>query len=73
MIEMIKAAVQNAVATEQKLAMFHFQVLKHADALNGCDAASFCHDVAVPETYRTEFRQMMALARVIREQGLSLS
>jgi len=71
-IEQIKAAVHGAVAKNQKLAMFHFQVLKNADDLAGIDPKNFCKEVSVPESYATEFTQMIALARLMNEQGTKL-
>ncbi|MBK7053009.1 MAG: hypothetical protein IPH54_21345 [Rhodoferax sp.] len=42
MIEEIRQAVHNAALGKQKIAMFHFQVLRNAAALEGSDPASFC-------------------------------
>jgi hypothetical protein len=47
MIEQIKAAIQSAADTNQKTAMFHFQVLKNADELTGIDPKGFCKEVSV--------------------------
>lgn len=68
-IEEIKAAVRRAEAKKQKLAMFHFQVLTYADELAGANPENFCKELAVPPNYASEFRQMMALARLMKEQG----
>jgi hypothetical protein len=73
MIEQIKTAVNGAVGKNQKIAMFHFQVLKNADELAGIDPKGFCKEISVPETYATEFRKMIALARLMKEQGAKLS
>lgn len=35
MIEQIKSAVQGAAGKNQKIAMFHYQILKNADELDG--------------------------------------
>lgn len=72
MIEQIKAAIDSAAVTNQKIAMFHFQVLKNADNLAGVDPKMFCRELSVPETYATEFTKMIALARMIKEQGATL-
>jgi len=72
MIEQIKAAVHAASATNQKIAMFHFQVLKNAKALEGMEAKAFCREVGVFDSYATEFTKMLSLARVIEEQGMRL-
>lgn len=72
MIEEIKAAIQRSAVTNQKIAMFHFQVLKNADELSGIDPKGFCKEVSVPETYATEFTKMIALARLMKEQGVKI-
>lgn len=72
MIDEIKAAVHKAASDNQKIAMFHYQVLKNAKELEGYDAVSFCRDINVPETYQTEFRKMISLARVMAENGAKL-
>jgi len=73
MIEEIRNAVKTAALRNQKLAMFHYQVVKNAALLENIDPVSFCRDVGVPESYKTEFRQMLSLARVMREQGTRLA
>jgi hypothetical protein len=47
-------------------------VLKSADELAGIDAKGFCREVSVPETYATEFTKIIALARLMKEQGTKL-
>ena len=42
MIQSIKKAVHDAAATNQKIAMFHFQVLKNAKELEGLNPKDFC-------------------------------
>jgi len=71
-IEQIKTAVHGAEVKKQKLAMFHFQVLKNADDLTGLNPKDFCKEVSVPESWATEFRQMLALARLMKERGAKL-
>jgi len=72
MIEEISKAVHDAALGNQKMAMFHFQVLKSAVALGNVAAESFCREIGVPETYKTEFTKMLGLARVMRQQGVRL-
>lgn len=72
MIAEIKRAIHEAAQNEQKIAMFHFQVLKNAAELEGMDPKGFCKEVAVPLTYATEFRKMLSLARLMRDQGSRL-
>lgn len=72
MIDQIKAAIQGAADSNQKTAMFHFQVLLNADELTGIDPKGFCKEVSVSEAYATEFTKMIALARLMKEQGITL-
>ena len=72
MIEEIKKAVHEAAAGKHKIAMFHFQVLKHASELRQMDPRQFCKEIAVPETYQTEFRKMISLEQLMRVEGFSL-
>ena len=69
----IRAAIQEAATGGQKLAMFHFQVLMHAHAVATEDPTAFCRAVGVPDSYATEFRQMLAVSRVLQEQGVQLT
>jgi hypothetical protein len=72
MVEEIRQAVHNAAGTKQKIAMFHLQILKHAETLEDLNAKALCKELEVPETYATEFTKMISLARLMREQGLKL-
>lgn len=73
MIEDIRRAVHNAALDKQKIAMFHFQVLKNAAALEDVDPSSFCAEIGVPDTYKTEFTKMLGLARIMRQQGVRIN
>lgn len=72
MIEQIKKAVHEAAIENHKIAMFHFQVLVNATELEGMDPESFCKEIAVPTTYQTEFRKMLSLARLMKDQGVRI-
>ena len=72
MIEQIKTAVHQAAENNQKSAMFHYQVLKNADELKGINPIGFCKDISVPKSYAAEFTKMIALARLMKEQGTKL-
>ncbi len=72
MIEQIKDAISNAARKNQKIAMFHLQVLKNADQLAGMNPKGFRKEVSVPATYATEFTKMIALSRLMKEQGTTL-
>lgn len=56
----------------QKIAMFRFPVLKNADELEGIDPKGFCKEISVPEAYATEFTKMIALARLMKQQGAKI-
>jgi hypothetical protein len=71
-IEEIKTAVHKAAGRKQKIAMFHLQVLRHAEELDGVNAKAFCRELAVPETYATEFTKMLSLAKLMKEEGLKI-
>jgi len=68
----IKNAVHAAVGSNQKIAMFHFQVLKNAKELQALNAKAFCTEIGVPQTYATEFTKMISLARLMSERGVKL-
>jgi hypothetical protein len=53
--------------------MFHYQVLINAEKLKDLDPVAFCKNLGVPETYATEFRKMLSLARLMKEQGVKVS
>jgi len=72
MIEEIKKAVHDAALGNQKIAMFHFQILKNAAAMENVNAETFCREIGVPDTYKTEFNKMLSLSRVMRQQGVRL-
>lgn len=72
MIDDIRKAVHAAAGSNQKIAMFHFQVLKHARELEGLNAKAFCKEIGVPATYGTEFTKMISLSRLMKEQGVKL-
>lgn len=72
MFEEIRQRIQEAELAGHKMAMFHYQVLINANELANVDAIEFCMDVGVPESYATEFKKMLSLARLIQEQGLRL-
>jgi hypothetical protein len=72
MLDQIKVAVHKAAGTNQKTAMFHFQVLKNAKELEGLDPKAFCREVGVRDSYAIEFTKMINLARMINAQGMQL-
>lgn len=53
----------------QKAAVFHTQVLLHADQLTHVDAKDFCRRVGMPESYSVEFYKMMNVSKMLRQLG----
>jgi hypothetical protein len=68
-VKEIAEAVQEAEREGKKVAMLHYQILIHADELRGVDALEFCKEIKVPASYATEYRKMLSLAELIKEQG----
>jgi hypothetical protein len=73
MYDEIAAHIRAAALEDAKIAMFHFQVLKNAQALSNDDPQEFCRKVGVPISYATEFRKMLSLAQLMRRQGAALT
>jgi hypothetical protein len=71
-INEIREALHTSASSNQKIAMFHFQVLKHAKELEGLNAKAFCKEIGVPVSYATEFTKMISLSRLMKEQGVKL-
>ena len=72
MIKHIRNAIRIAADNDQKMAMFHFLVLKNAKELDGMKPEAFCTEVGVPLSYQTEFRKMLSLARLMDDLGVHL-
>ena len=73
MIEDIATKIRDAAHINQKIAMFHYQVLINADKLGGLDPIDFCKDIGVTNSYATEFRKMLSLAKLMKEEGVKIS
>ena len=72
--EKIRAAVEKAAKTKQKMAMFYFQVLIHADEIRKeDDLVQFSKEI-LPDHSKpsTGIKQMLRLDEVIKEQGYVL-
>jgi hypothetical protein len=68
MFDDIASRIHQAAHKSNKIAMFHLQVLTHARELANIDPVEFCHLVGVPESYATEFRKMLKLARLMESE-----
>ncbi len=73
MYEEIAEQVRKAALDNAKIGMFHFQVLKNASRLADVDGVVFCRSIGVPDSYATEYRKMLKLADIIKQQGMTIS
>ena len=73
MYEQIKLAIEAAERDGQKIAMFHYQVLANAAQLRSVDPEEFCQWVGMSRSFATEFRKMLALARLMQDRGVRLA
>lgn len=71
-VDKIATKIKEAELKKNKIAMFHFQTLIHADEFKRVDAIQFCNDVGVPVSYATEFRKMISLSQMIKHEGYQL-
>ena len=71
-IQKIISKIKEAEQKNQKIAMFHLQSLIHAEELQGVDPVQFCKDVGMKESFATEFRKMMSLSKVLKDEGYAL-
>jgi hypothetical protein len=68
-VEMIATRIKEAQSQKKKVAMFHYQILMHADELRGVNAIQFCRDVGMQDSFATEFKKMLKLAEMIKDEG----
>lgn len=72
LVESIRADVQSAAEDLQKTAMFHLRTLQHADEIDKINAKSYCELVGVPVSYFTEVAKMIALNRLMKQEGINV-
>lgn len=63
-----RTQLEKAAEAGQKLATFHYLVLTNGADLEGERAEAFCEALGVPKNYDSEFRQMIALHRVMKKR-----
>lgn len=66
------SALEEAGQNRNKIAMFHYISLKHAEDFIDEDAKSFCKAVGMQESYSTEFLKMRALYLLMKEKNLEI-
>ena len=72
LLETIREAIDHAKPTRQSKAAFHAQVLLHADQISSMDKNAVCARLGVPDSYRSEIAEMLALRRYLEEHGYSV-
>ena len=71
-VEEIALKIKEAEKESNKTVMFHFQTLIHADEFRGVDAGQYCRDIGMSESFAAEFRKMIKLSQMIKDQGYVL-
>lgn len=66
----IKSEVASAALSKNKDAVNMYLVVKYADQLQSIDPIEFATSIGRNESYATEFRKGLKLAKVIAERGL---
>ncbi|UOQ54611.1 HTH-like domain-containing protein [Hymenobacter cellulosivorans] len=69
----ISLAIEQAALANQKVAMLHLQVLKHADELAAVSPKDFCEAVGLQDSYKAEYSKMLKLASVMKQENLKLA
>ena len=69
-IQYIKAEVEKAAIDRNKDAVNMYLVVKYAEQLMNIDPIEFALSIGRNESYATEFRKGLNLAKVISERGL---
>ena len=67
-VEKIALKIKEAERRNKKIAMFHFQALIHSDEFRGDGAVQFCRDVGVRDSFANEFRKMLSLSQMIKDE-----
>jgi hypothetical protein len=66
----IKSEVEKAAASKNKDAVNMYLVVKYAEDLQGIDPVEFSSAIGRNDSYATEFRKGLKLAKIISERGL---
>jgi hypothetical protein len=66
----IKREIEYAALSKEKDAVNMYLVVKYAEQLKDIDPIEFASAIGRKESYATEFRKGLNLARVITERGL---
>jgi len=70
LIEYIRSEVAHAALSKNKDAVNMYLVVKYADRLKNIDPIEFAGAIGRNDSYATEFRKGLKLAKIIAERGL---
>ena len=73
LIESIRIDVAVAAEDMQKTAMFHLRTLQHAEEVNLINPKEYCDKVGVPQSFFTEVAKMVALKKLMIQEGIDVS
>ena len=71
-LKSIASRIKEAERQNKKTAMFHFQILIHADKLRGENALKFCREVGMKDSFVTDFKKLMSLSQMMKDEGYVL-
>jgi len=72
LVESIRKDIMEAAEDLQKTAMFHLRTLQNAEEIDKINSKSYCELVGVPVSYFTEVAKMVALAKLMKQEGLNV-
>lgn len=64
----IKIAILKAEKNKCKKVEVHYQILKNADILCNMSSEDFCREFNLSKGYNTEFKNMLKLAKRIKQE-----
>ena len=68
----IKTEIENASESDERTAMFHFQIFMNANKLQDVSARDFCKAIGMHETFKVEYKKMLNLRQMLAKQGYAI-
>ena len=69
----ISKEIEKASESDERTAMFHFQIFFNADELKDVSARDFCKAVGMQETFKVEYKKMLNLREMLAKQGYTVA
>ena len=69
----IREEIEKASESDERTAMFHFQIFLNASELQDVSARDFCKALGMHETFKTEYTKMLNLRKMLTKQGYSVA